>query len=162
MGSAIVADAGPLIAFGRVERIALLQQVLGEVLVPHTVIAECVVDPEKPGAREITEAIRAKLLVKVGDPPPAPVPFPVLGPGESAAIRLALKLDIPVLIDERLGRKITTNLGLTVVGSGGVLLSAKRRGLIDTVKPTLDTLAASGYHFSDALRRAILSRAGEH
>jgi len=86
----------------------------------------------------------------------------VLDPGEPAAIRLGLKLDLPVLIDERSGRKIATNLGLTVVGSAGALLSAKKRGVIDAVKPMLDVLAASGHHYSDALRRAILNRAGEH
>lgn len=161
MDSTIVADAGPLIAFGRIGRIPLLQQVLGEILVPRTVIAECVAEPQKPGARAIREALRTKLLTQVADPPPPPTPFPVLGPGESAAIRLALKLDIPVLIDERSGRKIATNLGLTVVGSGGVLLSAKRRGVIDAVEPILDVLAASGYHYSDAVLRAILGRAGE-
>ena len=64
-------------------------------------------------------------------------------------------------MDEKAGRKIATNLGLSVIGSAGVLLAAKKRGLIESVRPMLDTLAANGYHFSDALVRAILMRAGE-
>ena len=161
MGSAVVADAGPLIAFGRIGRLALLHQVLGEILVPQTVVAECVANAEKPGAHAIRQAFRAKLLVKVADPPPPPLPYPMLGPGESAAIVLALKFDARLLIDEKSGRKIATNLGLTVIGSGGVLLAAKKRGAVDAIKPTLDALAESGYHFSDALLVAILKRAGE-
>jgi predicted nucleic acid-binding protein len=157
----VVADAGPLIALGRIGKIDLLPQVLGQVLVPNSVVSECLADPEKPGALAIREALRARLLIKSPDPSPSQDPFPVLDTGESAAIRLALKLSVPVLIDERAGRAIATKLGLTVIGTGGVLLAAKKRRLTSAVKPILDAIRSNGYHFSDALIRAILSRAGE-
>jgi hypothetical protein len=161
LGKSVVADAGPLIAFGRIERLELLPQVLGEVLVPHAVCIECLADPDKPGAQAIRDALRARILIKTPDPTPILPPFPVLDAGESSAIRLALKLSALVLIDEKAGRKIATNLGLSVVGSAGVLLAAKRRGLIDSVRPILDSFAGNGYHFSDILIRAILTRADE-
>ena len=44
MGKSVVADAGPLIAFGRIEKRELLPQVLGEVFVPHTVATECLTE----------------------------------------------------------------------------------------------------------------------
>lgn len=161
MGKSVVADAGPLIAFGRIEKLELLPQVLGEVLVPHAVAAECLADPDKPGARAIREAFRARQLVETPDPVPVLPTLPVLGAGESAAIRLALRLSASVLMDEKAGRRIATNLGLSVIGSAGVLLAAKKRELIESVQPMLEALAGNGYHFSAALVRAILSRAGE-
>ena len=161
MARTVVADAGPLIAFGRIGRLDLLPQVLGEILVPSAVAAECLADLGKPGAIAIREALRSRLLIKSSDPSPAQAPFPVLDACESAAIRLALKLSASVLIDEKTGRAIATKLGLKVVGSGGVLLAAKKRGLIQSVRPIIDAFTTGGYHLSGALIQAILTRASE-
>ena len=161
MARTVVADAGPLIAFGRIEKLDLLPRVLGEVLVPASVVAECVIDMEKPGARAIRDALRGKLLTRCPDPAPPQTPFPLLDTGESAAIRVALKLSAAVLIDEKTGRAIATKLGLSVIGTGGVLLAAKKRGLIPSVQTVLGAIVEHGYHLSDALIQAILTRAGE-
>jgi predicted nucleic acid-binding protein len=123
----IVADAGPLIAFGRIGKLALLVDVLGDILVPDAVIAECLIESAKPGAAAaIEQALKKRVLPRIDDPDPALPPYPLLDAGESAAIRLALKLSIPVLIDEKAGRKIATNLGLSVIGTVGVLILAKK------------------------------------
>lgn len=161
MARSAVADAGSLIAFGRIQRLDLLPQVLGEVLVPHAVAVECLADSEEPGARNIRQAFHARLLNEVPDPDPALPPFPMLDEGESTAIRLAPKLSASVLMDEKAGRTIAANLGLHVIGSAGVLIAAKKRGLITSVRALLEAIAGNGYHFSDALVRAILMRAGE-
>ena len=50
----IIADAGPIIAFARIERLALLQQVVGEFVVPDVVYEELVVKGgDRPGAEEV-------------------------------------------------------------------------------------------------------------
>jgi len=157
----IAADAGPLIAFGRIEKLALLPEVLGEILVPEAVIAACLIDPDKPGASAIERALEKRILTRIDDPAPALPPYPLLDSGESAAIRLALKLAIPVLIDEKAGRKVATNLGLSVIGTVGVLLAAKKHGHIEAVRPFLDAMSLQGYFVSGTLIRAALNRAGE-
>jgi len=157
----VVADAGPLIAFGRLDRFNLLAGVCGEVIVPAAVASECLDDLSKPGARAIRAAIdsgRLRLFERQGEPTAA---FPSLDVGESAAIRLAAHLAVPVLIDERIGRRVASGLGLSVIGSAGVLLQGKRLGLIERVSPLLDGLREHGYHFSEQLIRAVLERAGE-
>lgn len=161
MVRAVVADAGPLIAFGRIGRMDLLPATLGEILVPHAVLSECLTEPDKPGAKAVHEGIARGLLVDAPDPDSPMPPFPMLDAGESAAIRLALKRSVPVLIDEKAGRKLAAHLGLTVIGSGGVLLAAKKQGLIDAVGPLLGAMRKTGYYLSDALAQAILNRAGE-
>jgi predicted nucleic acid-binding protein len=82
LGRSVVADAGPLIALGRVGQLALLPKVLGEVLVPQAVITECQIDAAKPGAVAIREALEDRVLVEIADPVSALPPFPVLDAGE--------------------------------------------------------------------------------
>lgn len=161
MARLVVADAGPLIAFGRVGKLELLPQTLGEILVPRLVVDECLQDLTLPGAAAIQSALDQGVLLRAAESEPVLPPFPILDAGESAAIRLALKLSVPVLIDEKAGRKIAANLGLKVIGSLGVLLASKRQGHLDTIRPTLDAFQANGYHVSAALIRAALIRAGE-
>jgi predicted nucleic acid-binding protein len=48
-----------------------------------------------------------------------------------------------------------------VIGSAGVLLAAKRRGLLEAFGPILDALTANGDRLSTDLVRAVLIRAGE-
>jgi predicted nucleic acid-binding protein len=157
----VVADAGPLIAFGRVGRLDLLAAVLGEVLVPEAVLAECLTDDSRPGALAIRDAAAQGLLGRVADQDPSCPALPLLDKGESAAIRLAIERSVPVLMDEKTGRRVATDLGVRVIGSAGVLLAAKKLRLIDSVAPLLESFARQGYHLSPALIRAVLERAQE-
>ena len=157
----VVADAGPLIALGRIGRLDLLRPILGEVLAPEAVLAECLVEPLRPGALAIVDAVARRWLHRTPDPRPEEPSFAVLGAGESAAIRLARALAVPVLMDDRAGRSVARNLGVAVIGTGGFILAAKQRGLIDAVAPVLEALRANGYHLPTALVEAILDRAGE-
>ena len=161
MGSRVaVADAAPLIAFGRVGQLALLPRVFGDVLVPETVAAECLV-PGMPGAPQIAQAFEAGQLVRHADVGSDPSAFPQLDAGESAAIHLALQTPAVLLIDERLGRLVARRLGLDVVGSLGVLIASKRLGFIDSMSEVVQQMRNNGYFIADALVREALQRAGE-
>ncbi len=160
MARVVVADAGPLIAFGRIGRLDLLDAVLGEVVTPEAVLAECLIEPLKPGAAAIAAALETGRLRRIPDPDPASQPLAVLGAGESAVIRLGLALPAPVLMDDRTARAAAHNLRVNVIGSAGVLLAAKRRGLIEAVAPVIETFRANGY-LSASLVQAILTRASE-
>ena len=66
-----------------------------------------------------------------------------------------------LLIDERKGRAIASRRGVPVVGIAGVLLAAKKRGLIDVVVPILKNLEQAGYRISAGLTKEITRLAGE-
>jgi predicted nucleic acid-binding protein len=49
-----------------------------------------------------------------------------------------------------------------VIGSAGILLAAKARGLLPAVAPILATWREWGYFLAPALLEAVLIRAGEN
>ncbi len=66
-----------------------------------------------------------------------------------------------VLIDERAARRKARGIGLQTVGTLGVLLMAKDKGLVAGLKPLLDDLRRAGFRMSDDLYRQVLGSAGE-
>ena len=53
-----------------------------------------------------------------------------------------------LIIDDNAAKKTAKFLGLTVTGTMGVLLRAKREGLIDKVAPLLDKIRENGFYLS--------------
>lgn len=87
---------------------------------------------------------------------------PGLHAGERAAISIAVALPgATVLLDEQAARKAARRLGLRVVGTLGVLVEAKRRGLLRELGPVIAAMQSQGRHLSTDLVRAVLTAAGE-
>lgn len=86
-----------------------------------------------------------------------------LDPGEAHAIALAIELKADdLLVDERLGRREALELGLSVIGVLGILITAKQRGLILTVQSVMDALIEeAGFRVSDRLYRRVLDLSNE-
>jgi predicted nucleic acid-binding protein len=85
-----------------------------------------------------------------------------LDPGETAAIALAESLRADrLLIDERAGRKVAQARGLSVRGTLGVLVQARRSEVLPALKPVLDALLAEGFRIAPALIREALAHVGE-
>jgi uncharacterized protein len=87
-----------------------------------------------------------------------------LDPGEAEAIACALEGSATLLlIDERRGRRVAQQLGISVIGLVGVLLLAKRRGLVAQIRPLLDGLRQrAGFWMSEALYARVLQEAEEN
>ncbi|MBK1703416.1 DUF3368 domain-containing protein [Halochromatium glycolicum] len=166
MSTIVVADAGPLIALARIERLSLLASLYGPVIVPEIVLSELRLGLDRPGARVLADAVAQGDIRSHPLPPDDEVDFAqlslVLDAGESAAIVLAQTLPSRfLLIDERRGRAIARRRAIPVVGLAGVLLAAKQRGRLDAVEPVLRALSQQGYRLSDALVAEVLRLAGE-
>lgn len=160
----IVSDASPLIIFARSGLIPVLNGIVEEVIVPETVYAECTAEIGLPGAQAVRAAVEAGQIqvradIFLGGNPSEELAG--LDGGEIAAIHMAAELRCPILMDERLGRQAARRKGLTIIGSAGLLLAAKQRGLISAVAPVLAQWREAGYFLSASVTEAVLKRAGE-
>jgi predicted nucleic acid-binding protein len=85
-----------------------------------------------------------------------------LDPGETEAIALALDAGIGrVILDDLPARRLALQLGLRVIGTAGVLLLAKQRGIVPALRPLLDALKASGFRLRKDVHDEVLNAAGE-
>lgn len=163
MNEVIVADASPLIAFGRINQIDLLTKLFGTIIIPQAVADECLVEKIRPGAVAIQQAINNKNLQIYPDPSLAELTdlADILDTGEAMAIKLAVTHKFPLIIDEKLGRTVATKLQIKIIGSAGILLLAKQRKIISAIKPVLSQLKSENYYFADHLVNKILTMAKE-
>lgn len=85
-----------------------------------------------------------------------------LGPGETEVLALALESpDAIVILDDGLARQVAETVGIKLTGTLGILIDAKRAGLITEVAPLLDQLQALRFRLSAQTRAAVLKLAGE-
>ena len=165
MKNIVISDAGPLIALSRIEQLSLLKKLYTAVLIPVAVQNELCCDTNLPGARGLRHALDDGWIEvhELVDETGVLVTLQlVLDPGESQAILLAERIGCRfVLMDERRGRQLAKSRGLKVVGIAGVLLAAKKKGLLDAVAPELEKLRKAGYRLSTQLIDEVLRLAGE-
>jgi predicted nucleic acid-binding protein len=160
----VVSNTGPLIALAKIDRLALLQQLFGEVFIPPVVHRELL---GKAGAEanRLDQALATFVHVHAapiaGREPEVAAAIQTLDAGERDAVVLSYQLGLSLIIDDRLGRQAARRLGLAVAGSAGVLIQAQRRGLIASVRQELEMMRSHGYWLSDDLIEAAAKFAGE-
>ncbi len=85
-----------------------------------------------------------------------------LGEGETEVLMLALESpDSVAILDDALARRVAQAQNIRHTGTLGVLLDAKRAGLIPQVAPLLDRLDALRFRLAPQTRAAVLKLAGE-
>lgn len=158
----VIADTGPLIVLARIDRLELIRQLWNRVVVPPTVWAEAVVEvPEAPGASRIRAASSWIEIEESDEDVLAPIAL-LLDQGEAEALALAVgNRNATVLLDDLRARKLAKRMNLHVTGTVGLLLVAKKRGLIENVREPLVQLSEVGLHLSESLIRSVLAKAGE-
>jgi predicted nucleic acid-binding protein len=156
----VVADSSPLIAMGRIGQLEILRAVFGQLLVPDAVWHEVVeAAADKPGSSDIAAASWIERRT-VKDSAWVNLLKHDLGPGEAEAIVLARETGADfVLMDERLGRSAARNLGLKVVGLVGVLIEARKQGLITDACEMMERLSNdAGFWISAELRKLVMGQ----
>ncbi len=158
----VVSDSSPLIHLSQIGRLNLLRKLFGELLIPPAVYHEVVVEGrERPGSREVREASWIK-VVGVRNEYLKKILKLLLDEGEAEAIVLALEANASlVLLDDREARLQAKRLGLRVTGTLGILLRAKKLGLIKSLREELNKLKETGFRISKSLEEEVLKVANE-
>lgn len=158
----IVCDTGPLIALAIVDRLDVLRRLYSRVLVPREVLDELSAGgPDRAGARTILAAEWLEIIEAVVSDP---LLSAELGAGEAAVIASAyvMQSNPAVLLDDRKARRVAVQAyRLRVRGSAGVLVAAKRAGLVSAVRPLLESMIVHGYFLSPRLVERATAEAGE-
>jgi predicted nucleic acid-binding protein len=154
-----VIDTSPIVALARLRLLHLLPDLFGEAIIPRAVHAEVLLGrPDAPEVPAIREALEARSLAArdLTTPSDAEEFRGTLGQGEAEVIALARETGADaVVIDDRAARRMAGRIGLTVVGTVGVLLMARATGRLATVMPLVEALRSQGFRISDAVLSEI-------
>ena len=160
--TSVVSNSSPLINLARIERFGLLRHFYGAIVIPSAVYAEVVTrGNERDGSQDVRAAgwIRQQ---SPQDPLAVDALAAELDRGEASAIILARELNAEyLLIDEIRGRRIAENLGISVIGTLGILARAKREKIIANMKDELDRLRLRGTWIHPRLYHDVLLMVGE-
>lgn len=149
--SLVITDTSVLIAFDQIGCLEILPGMFDQIVAPPAVVAEF---GSRPRWLQDVELRDAALVAEHR--------AHFLDQGEAEAIALAREHEGAVLLlDERRGRRYAQTLGLPVVGTAGLLVQAKRSGLIREVRPLLDALRDSGFRLSERVYARAVVLAGE-
>lgn len=155
-------NASPLILLGKIDRLPLIREIASNIRIPKEVAVEVLAGPDSDPAR-IWLSEEGQLLVEES---PTVVDRNVrvwgLGIGESAVISMSLQVSGAVaILDDRAARNCARVFQVSVIGTAGVLLNAKRNGCLSRVRPELDALAKKGAFIHPVLRQEVLRIAEE-
>ncbi len=155
-----VADASPLIFLAKLERLDLLA---GEdIRVPAAVMAEIGAKADE-ACKQIEQAANVWLKVQeVGNRETVQVLLADLDLGEAEVIALAKEINADnVLLDDLDARRFARRVGLSTIGTVGILLAARLQGKIPSLKDEIDRLQIHGFRVSKALIEEALKATGE-
>jgi len=148
----IISDSTTIITLLNIDRLDVLSNIFSLVYIPKKVYEEIVIEEQIVldeaffVVKEIEDIKLYRLLLKS------------LDAGESEAIVLAKEMELSLIIDEKKGRKIASNLGINIFGFIGLLILNYKNGLL-TQEDTLDifyTAKEQGFRVGMRLEREFL------
>ncbi len=149
MREPIVSNSTCLIALERIGRLDILPALFEPIWVPPKVQEEFAISlnwlsVEAPRNTDLVTVL--KVLVDEG---------------EAEAIALAREKGALLILDDRKARHWARQLGIRLIGTAGVLVKAKRQGVVEAVKPLLEAMQQKGFYISPALITETLHLVGE-
>ena len=151
-----VFDASPLIVLGKADLLTTISPLATCWLIPEGVINEV-------STKSVIEPILTQLSESATtetrhiDNINSFVANWSLGNGESEAITLAMENPgCGVVLDDLQARKCATLLNMPLIGSLGLIIRAKKEGLLETARPALKKLILSGLYVDTQLMEKIL------
>ncbi|MEA1920284.1 MAG: hypothetical protein U9N52_10615 [Campylobacterota bacterium] len=142
----IVSDSTTLIILFDMNRVELLYNLFQKIYLPRSVYDEINFKNELklPHYMEVVSLQESELLHSLNL---------LLDRGESKAIALAKERGLPLIIDEKKGRKIAQNMDIRIIGLLGIIYLNIKKDLItrEEAQLFLDTAITKGYRIHQKL-----------
>lgn len=156
-----VSNASPIIFLTKLNRLELLHLGVDEVLIPTAVLTEI-----RAKQDDVTQHLEKHLntwLKECALTQQEVVQLLVdLDEGERAVIAQALQERVTsIATDDMAARRLARRLGLEPIGTVGLLLAAKKRGMLPSLQDEIERLRTLGFWITDDLVHQALREAGE-
>ena len=146
----VISNTTPIISLLKLSKIEILKDLYSEIIIPQAVFNE-IEEGKYKFYYEDLSMIKWICIKEISDRNSVKF-FYDLDAGEAEAIVLTKETGAELLIiDEKLGRLYAKQAGLKITGTIGVLMKAKKTGLIKKVKPLLIELTKKDVWISDSL-----------
>lgn len=156
MSDVWVVNASPLISLARVSHLALLEAPGRVLCIPDAVAREVLAGPTTDPARQALETGFG------GTPAITAIDLRVvewgLGAGETSVLSHAVMTGATAVLDDGRARTAARVLGVTVIGTLGVVLSARKQGRIPSAAVVLRALRDVGMRLDDRTIAVALER----
>ena len=154
-------DTSPLLYLFRIGKLPLLRRHYERVLVPEAVVAE--LESGRAQGVEVPDVSDYPWIeIRETELRPVSAAVAALGDGEREVILLALDHHADwVILDDLAARRQAEECGLQVIGTVGLLASAKQKDMIASVGPFLSALENAGMWLSEDVKRTVLESADE-
>lgn len=154
----IVSDATILITLINIDEFAILELFINKIIIPHEVYEEV---SKKESAKKYLDKQIDKGFISVEKYDDISLFKEInylLDAGESASITLAIEKKLPLIIDEKKGRRFAQKQGIETVGLVGILrfLYVKKRLSEEEVLNIIKKLNDSDFRISEKLLGLIL------
>jgi predicted nucleic acid-binding protein len=109
-------------------------------------------------------AVQGTSWLTIVQPPPLPTKLGALDLGRGEISVLAWALSRPgavAILDDQKARLYAESLGIPVIGTLGIILRAKRLGVIPLARPIVQDLIAKGMYLSKPVVEKALALVGE-
>ena len=145
----IISNATPIIALSAVNRVDILKSLFKEIIIPGEVKDELIAKERYGTEFPFLNWVKTK---KVKNKDFNKALSLELGPGEASVIALAKELNADfVIIDEKDGHKKAKYFGLFPIRTLAILEAAKRKGLINALKPIVLEMVDKGIWYKKEL-----------
>ena len=156
----IISNTTPIISLLKINKLSLLKKLYGKIIVPFAVYQEIEEGKDKPYYTDLF-SINWIEIKKIQNSKSREYIFD-LDKGEAEVLILAKEIDADlVILDEIMGRRYAKQLGIVLTGTIGVLLKAKEKGYISSLKNILSELTEKGTWLNPKLTSKVLEIAGE-
>jgi len=147
----IISDASCLILLEKIGELDLLNKLFGKIITTQEVADEFGLP--LPGWVELRHASdkNYQAIIEAS-----------VDKGEASAIALAIEyVDCLIIIDDLKARKFALQLHLNITGTLGIIVEAKRSGIIESVEPLIDRIRNTNFRITEKLKAMIIKKANE-